>query len=75
MLLESHSRPHVSNDNPFSVSQFKTMKCRPDFPARFGGHDEALGHCRSFFRWYNDEHYHSGIGLLTSIDIKKHRLT
>jgi len=62
---KSHSRPHVSNDNPFSESQFKTMKYRPDFPARFGGHDEALDHCRSFFGWYNDEHYHTGIGLLT----------
>jgi len=61
-VVKSHSRPHVSNDNPFSESQFKTMKYRPDFPVRFGSHDEALDHCRSFFGWYNDEHYHSGIG-------------
>ena len=64
-VVKSHSRPHVSNDNPFSESQFKTMKYRPEFPKRFGGFEDALGHCRSFFKWYNDEHYHSGIGLLT----------
>ncbi len=64
-VTKSHSRPHVSNDNPFSESQFKTMKYRPEFPDRFGGYEDALGHCRSFFGWYNDEHYHSGIGLLT----------
>ena len=64
-VVKSHSRPHVSNDNPFSESQFKTMKYRPEFPNRFGGYEDALGHCRSFFKWYNDEHYHSGIGLLT----------
>jgi len=64
-VVKSHSRPHVSNDNPFSESQFKTMKYRPEFPARFGGYEDALGHCRAFFGWYNDEHYHSGIGLLT----------
>lgn len=63
-VTKSHSRPHVSNDNPFSESQFKTMKYRPDFPERFGGYEDALGFCRSFFKWYNDEHYHSGIGLL-----------
>jgi putative transposase len=64
-VVKSHSRPHVSNDNPFSESQFKTMKYRPEFPERFGGYEDALGYCRSFFKWYNDEHYHSGIGLLT----------
>ncbi len=64
-VVKSHSRPHVSNDNPFSESQFKTMKYRPEFPNRFGGYEDALGHCRSFFPWYNDEHYHTGIGLLT----------
>jgi len=63
-VTKSHSRPHVSNDNPFSESQFKTMKYRPEFPDRFGGYEDALGLCRSFFKWYNDEHYHSGIGLL-----------
>ena len=64
-VTKSHSRPHVSNDNPFSESQFKTMKYRPEFPNRFGGYDDALSFCRRFFVWYNDEHYHSGIGLVT----------
>ncbi len=62
---KSHSRPHVSNDNPFSESQFKTLKYRPDFPQRFGCYEDGLSFCRRFFCWYNDEHYHSGIGLLT----------
>ena len=64
-VTKSHSRPHVSNDNPFSESQFKTLKYRPEFPDRFGGYEDALGFCRLFFPWYNDEHYHTGIGLLT----------
>jgi hypothetical protein len=64
-VTKSHSRPHVSNDNPFSESQFKTMKYRPDFPKRFGSYEDALSFCRRFFDWYNNEHYHSGIGLLT----------
>ena len=64
-VTKSHSRPHVSNDNPFSESQFKTMKYRPEFPQRFGCHEDALAFCRQFFAWYNQEHYHSGIGLLT----------
>ena len=64
-VTKSHSRPHVSNDNPFSESQFKTLKYCPTFPDRFDSHDHALGFCREFFDWYNDEHYHSGIGLLT----------
>jgi putative transposase len=64
-VTKSHSRPHVSNDNPFSESQFKTMKYQPDFPARFGCYEDGLSFCRSFFSWYNDEHYHSGIGLVT----------
>jgi putative transposase len=64
-VTKSHSRPHVSNDNPFSESQFKTMKYRADFPERFGCYEDGLSHCRQFFDWYNDEHYHSGIGLMT----------
>ena len=64
-VTKSHSRPHVSNDNPFSESQFKTMKYRPEFPDRFGSHEDGISFCRSFFKWYNDEHYHTGIGLLT----------
>jgi putative transposase len=64
-ITQSHSRPHVSNDNPFSESQFKTLKYRPDFPSRFGSQQDAHHFCREFVAWYNDEHYHSGIGLLT----------
>jgi len=64
-VTKSHSRPHVSNDNPYSESQFKTLKYRPEFPDRFQSYDEALSFCRTFFPWYNDEHYHGGIGLLT----------
>lgn len=64
-VTKSHSRPHVSNDNPFSESQFKTMKYRPEFPKRFGSYEDALQFSREFIGWYNNEHYHSGIGLLT----------
>lgn len=62
---KSHSRPHVSNDNPYSEAQFKTMKYRPDYPSRFGSIEDARQWARSFFAWYNGEHYHSGLGLLT----------
>jgi putative transposase len=62
---KTHSRPHVSNDNPYSESQFKTMKYRPQFPDRFAGIEEARAFCRLFFGWYNNDHRHSGIGLLT----------
>ncbi len=64
-VTKSHSRPHVSNDNPFSESQFKTLKYRPDFPGRFGCQQDAISYCRGFFHWYNNEHYHSGIAMLT----------
>jgi len=64
-VVRSHSRPNVSNDNPFSESQFKTLKYRPEFPDRFGSQEDARGFCGRFVRWYNHEHYHSGIGLLT----------
>ena len=64
-VAKSHSRPHVSDDNPYSESQFKTMKYRPDFPARFGCIEDARVHCRAFFAWYNTEHRHSGIGFMT----------
>ena len=64
-VIKSHSRPHVSNDNPFSESQFKTLKYRAEFPDRFGSQEDAHGFSREFFDWYNNEHYHSGIGLLT----------
>ncbi len=64
-VTKTHSRPQVSDDNPFSESQFRTLKYRPDFPERFGSIADARGFCRPFFRWYNTEHRHSGIGLLT----------
>jgi putative transposase len=64
-IAKSHSRPHVSDDNPYSESQFKTMKYRPDFPARFGCIEDARLHCQAFFAWYNNEHRHSGIGYMT----------
>jgi putative transposase len=64
-VTKSHSRPHVSNDNPFSESQFKTLKYRPEFPDRFGSQEDGRGFCQRFFQWYNHEHYHSGLGLLT----------
>ncbi len=64
-VTKSHSRPHVSNDNPFSESQFKTLKYRPGFPDRFGSQQDAQAFCGEFFHWYNDEHYHSGLGMLT----------
>ena len=64
-VTKSHSRPYVSDDNPFSASQFKTMKYRPEFPDRFGSLEDARAHGQGFFHWYNLEHYHSGIALLT----------
>ena len=64
-VTKTHSRPHISNDNPFSESQFKTMKYRPEFPERFGSIQDARAFCGPFFAWYNTEHYHSGLGLLT----------
>jgi putative transposase len=64
-ITKTHSRPHTSNDNPFSESQFKTLKYRPDFPDRFSSIEDARTFCRAFFPWYNQEHRHSGINLLT----------
>lgn len=64
-ITKSVNRPHVSNDNPFSESQFKTLKYQPSFPKRFGSQEDARGFCREFFDWYNNEHYHSGIALMT----------
>lgn len=63
-VTKTHSRPHTSDDNPFSESQFKTLKYRPDFPDRFGSIEDARAFCRSFFTWYNYEHKHTGICLL-----------
>jgi transposase InsO family protein len=64
-VTKSHSRPHTSNDNPFSESHFKTMKYQPQFPQRFGSIQDAKTFCRSFFDWYNQDHHHAGIGLMT----------
>jgi putative transposase len=68
-VTKTHSRPHVSNDNPFSESQFKTFKYRPDFPERFGSVEHARDHGRDFFPWYNTEHHHVGLGLFTPHDV------
>jgi putative transposase len=68
-VTKTHSRPHVSNDNPFSESQFKTLKYRPDYPERFGCQPDARAWAADFFQWYNYEHHHSGIGLLTPADV------
>jgi putative transposase len=68
-VTRSHSRPHVSNDNPYSESHFKTMKYQPEFPKRFGSIEDARAFCREFFQWYNTEHYHSGLGLMTPHDV------
>lgn len=65
----SHSRPHTSDDNPFSEAQFKTMKYRPDYPDRFPDIDAARQWARTFFSWYNEEHYHSGLNLLTPASV------
>ena len=69
-VTKTHSRPHVSDDNPFSEAQFKTLKYRPDFPGRFtDGMPQAVGWCRHFFPWYNDEHRHEALSLLTPADV------
>jgi len=64
-VTKTHSRPYTSNDNPYSEAQFKTLKYRPGFPNCFGSIEDARSFCQTFFRWYNKEHRHSGIGLFT----------
>ena len=64
-ITKTHSRPYTSNDNPFSESQFKTLKYCPDFPSRFSSMEEARSFCQNFFHWYNHDHRHTGISLLT----------
>jgi len=64
-VTKSHSRPQTSNDNPFSESHFKTLKYQPRFPKRFGCIEDARQFCRAFFQWYNQEHHHVGLGLMT----------
>jgi putative transposase len=68
-IAQSHSRPHVSDDNCYSEAHFKTVKYRPDFPDRFGCIQDAVSHCRRFFDWYHHDHRHSGIGWMTPADV------
>lgn len=68
-ITRSHSRPHVSDDNPYSEAQFKTLKYRPGFPERFGSIEDARAFCQAFFAWYNTEHRHSGIAMFTPADV------
>jgi len=68
-IERSHSRPRVSNDNPFSESQFKTLKYCPEYPGRFTCIESARAWSSSFFDWYNHEHRHEGIGFFTPIDV------
>ena len=68
-VQSSFNRPHVSNDNPYSESHFKTLKYRPDYPERFGCIEDARSHMQTFFQWYNTEHRHSGIAMVTPIEV------
>ena len=72
-VTRSLSRPQVSDDNPFSEAQFKTLKYHPGFPGRFEDITAAIAFCRSFFPWYNTEHRHAGIAMLTPDDVHHHR--
>jgi len=74
-VTKTHSRPHVSNDNPYSEAQFKTLKYRPEFPRRFGSLQDARAFCRSFFCWYNTVHRHSGIAFMSPDDVHHGRAT
>ena len=68
-VTKTHSRPYTSTDNPFSEAQFRTMKYRPEFPNRFGCLQHARRFCGPFFGWYNTEHRHSGLAMLTPQDV------
>jgi len=68
-VLKTHNRPYTSTDNPYSEAQFKTLKYRPGFPARFDSIEHARAFCRQFFAWYNGAHRHSAIGLMTPADV------
>ena len=68
-VIKTHSRPHVSDDNPYSEAQFKTLKYRPNFPDRFGSLQDARAHFTAFDQWYNHEHHHTGIADLTPADV------
>jgi putative transposase len=64
-VTKTHNSPYTSDDSPYSEAQFKTLKYRPDFPEHFGGIEDSRSFCQNFFPWYNKEHRHTGIGLLT----------
>jgi len=68
-VTKTHSRPHVSNDTPYSEAQFRTLKYRPEFPARFGSIEDARGITADLLRWYNPDHHHVGLGLMTPYDV------
>jgi len=68
-VTKTHGRPHVSNDNPYSESQFKTLKYHPEFPDRFGSLQDARSFLLDFFQWYNTVHHHSALGWLTPFDV------
>jgi putative transposase len=68
-VTKTHSRPHTSNDNPYSEAQFKTLKYRPDYPERFGSQQDARRWAKDFFDWYDYEHHHTALGLLTPADV------
>jgi putative transposase len=81
-VTKTHSRPHISNDNPYSEAQFtpalaggarETLKYRPDYPSRFGCQADARAWANTFFTWYNQEHHHSGLALLTPADVHYQR--
>jgi putative transposase len=82
-VTKTHNRPHTSNDNPYSEAQFKTLKYHPHFPERFNSLPQARAFCSEFFTWYNTEHRHSGLGLLTpetihlgqACEVLRHRAT
>ena len=74
-VTKTHSRPHVSNDNPYSEAQFKTLKYRPDYPKRFGSVEDARAWTRAFVTWYNEHHHHSGLGLLTPAVVHRGQAT
>ena len=72
-MLKTHNRPYTSSDNPYSEAQFKTLKYRPGFPARFDSIEHARAFCREFFDYYNHHHRHSGLGLMTPATVHHDR--
>ena len=74
-VLKTHSRPYTSTDNPYSEAHFKTLKYRPEFPDRFENIEQARTFCRTFFDWYNHDHRHSGIGLMTPAAVHHRQAT